>query len=165
MQKIAICYHRTILSGYIFATKASINNRKKLVKQQYLPHMFLQYGKLRPTSGWDRFVSLGHPTNFNGFHVLAALLHSHAAALNRRRHLYSAGRPSRWALAHIFSYCMFYDDYYYCCCCYKHCFLFMRNTLCLKNVYILLPDHTVIWRGTYYGRPICNRADHYIFAL
>ena len=26
------------------------------------------------------------------------------AALNRRRHLYSAGRPSRWALAHISSY-------------------------------------------------------------
>ena len=24
---------------------------KKIVKQQYLPHMFLQYGELRPTSG------------------------------------------------------------------------------------------------------------------
>jgi len=39
---------------------------------------------------------------------LAALLHgtlvvgvSQSAALNRGRHLYSAGRPSRWALAHI----------------------------------------------------------------
>jgi len=21
-----------------------------------------QYGELRPTSGWDRFVSLGHPS-------------------------------------------------------------------------------------------------------
>jgi len=45
---------------------------------------------------------------FNGFCVLAALLHgtlvagvSQTAALNRRRHLFSAGRPSRWALAHI----------------------------------------------------------------
>ena len=44
----------------------------------------------------------------DGFRVLAALLHdsllvgvSQTAALNRRRHLYSAGRPSRWALAHI----------------------------------------------------------------
>jgi len=44
---------------------------------------------------------------------LAALLHgtlvvgvSQTAALNRGRHLYSAGRPSRWALAHISScYC------------------------------------------------------------
>jgi len=50
----------------------------------------------------------GTPANFNGFHVLAALLHatsvvgvSQTAALNRRCHLYSAGRPSRWALAHI----------------------------------------------------------------
>ena len=50
----------------------------------------------------------GTPANFNGFRVLAALLRgslvvgvSQTAALNRGRHLYSAGRPSRWALAHI----------------------------------------------------------------
>jgi len=50
----------------------------------------------------------GTPANFNGFRVLAALLHDtinerqpHFAALKRGRHLYSAGRPSRWALAHI----------------------------------------------------------------
>ena len=49
----------------------------------------------------------GTQTYFNGFRVLAALLHgslvvgvSQTAALNRGRHLYSAGRPSRWALAH-----------------------------------------------------------------
>jgi len=35
----------------------------------------------------------GTPANFNGFRVLAALLHSQTAALNRGRHLYSAGRP------------------------------------------------------------------------
>ena len=43
--------HRTTLSGYIFATKARIDNRKKRVKQQYLLHMSPQYGELRPTSG------------------------------------------------------------------------------------------------------------------
>ena len=76
---------------------------KKLVKQQYFLYMSLQYGELRPTSGWDRFV--------NGLRVLAALLHgtlvvgvSQTAALNRGRHLHSAGRPSRWALTHISSY-------------------------------------------------------------
>jgi len=37
-------HHRTTLSGYIFATKLRIDNRKKLVKQQYLPHMSSQYG-------------------------------------------------------------------------------------------------------------------------
>jgi len=39
------------LSGYIFVTRAHIDNRKKLIKQQYLLHMSLQYGELRPTSG------------------------------------------------------------------------------------------------------------------
>ena len=48
------------------------------------------------------------PANFNGFRVLAALLHgtlvvgvSQTAAFNRGRHLYFAGRPSRWVVAHI----------------------------------------------------------------
>jgi len=44
-------HHRTTLSDYIFAIKARIDNQKKVVKQQYLLHMSLQYGELRPTSG------------------------------------------------------------------------------------------------------------------
>jgi len=36
--KIAIWAPSHNLSGYIFATKAYIDNRKKLVKQQYLVH-------------------------------------------------------------------------------------------------------------------------------
>jgi len=50
----------------------------------------------------------GTPTNFNGFRILAALLHgtvlvgvSQTAALNRDCRLYSAGLPSRLVLAHI----------------------------------------------------------------
>jgi len=39
------------LSGYIFATKARIDNPKKIIKQQYVLHMSPQYGELRPTSG------------------------------------------------------------------------------------------------------------------
>jgi len=72
--------------------------------------MSSQYGELRPSSGRDRFVSLGTPANFNGFRILAALLHGSQVvrqpnfeALNRGRHLYLAGRPSRWALADISS--------------------------------------------------------------
>jgi len=69
------------------------------------PHNMVNFGPLAA-----EIVSLvwGTPVNFNGFGVLAALLHgilvvgvSQTAALNRGRHLYSAGRPSRWALAHI----------------------------------------------------------------
>ena len=47
---IAAGYHRTTLFGYIFATKARIDNRKKLVKQQHVLERYPQYGELRPTS-------------------------------------------------------------------------------------------------------------------
>ena len=53
----------------------------------------------------------GTPGNFNRSRVLTALLHgtlvvgvSETAALNRGRHLYSAGRTSRWAFDHISSF-------------------------------------------------------------
>jgi len=64
------------------------------------PYNMVNFGRLAA-----EIVSLvwGTPANFNGFRVLAALLHGQTAALNRGRHLYSAGRPSRWALAHISS--------------------------------------------------------------
>jgi len=99
--------HRTTLSGSIFATKARIANRKKIVKQQYLPHMSSQYGELRPTNGWDRFGSLGQPFQWvSRLDSVTPQQHSigrqpNFAALNRGRHLHSAWRPSRWTLAHI----------------------------------------------------------------
>jgi len=85
--------------------------KKKLVKQQYILHMSLQYGELRPSSGWDPFVSLGHPSEFQRVFRVCSVTARYSsigrqpefAALNRGRHLYSAGRPSRWALAHISS--------------------------------------------------------------
>ena len=49
---------------------------KKLVKQQYLPHMSLQYGELGPLAAEIGPVVCGTPANFNWFRVLAALLHS-----------------------------------------------------------------------------------------
>jgi len=45
-------------------TRACIDNRKNVVKQQYLLHKSSQYGELQPTSGCDRLVSLGHPAKF-----------------------------------------------------------------------------------------------------
>jgi len=50
-QKSPSGHHHTTLSGYIFATKACIDNQKKIVKQQYLLYMYPQYGELRPSSG------------------------------------------------------------------------------------------------------------------
>jgi len=79
MQKIAkkspSRHHRTTLSDCILATKAQIDNRKKIVKQQYLLQMY-PHGELRPTIAAEIGpVVWGTPANFNGFRVLAALLH------------------------------------------------------------------------------------------
>ena len=110
-QKSPSGHHRTTLSCYIFATKARIDNRKKNLLSSNIssrcPHNMVNFGLLAA-----EILSLvwGTPANFNGFRVLAVLLHgtlvvgvSQTAAFNRGRHLYSAGRPSRWALAHISS--------------------------------------------------------------
>jgi len=97
---------------------------KKLVKQQYLLHMSPQHGNFGPLAAEIVSLVWGTPANFNRFGVLAALLDgtlvvgvSQTAALNRGRHLYLAGRPSRWALAHIlvllcFSVPMWYHSHW-----------------------------------------------------
>ena len=68
-------------------------------------HNMVNFGLLAAETCWRVW---GTPANFNGFRILAALLHgtpvvgvTQTVALNRGRHLYLAGRPSRWALAHI----------------------------------------------------------------
>ena len=70
-------HHPTTLSGYIFATKARTDNRKKLVKQPHLLNMYPQYGELWPSSGWDRFVSLGHPCKFQRVSRLCSITARH----------------------------------------------------------------------------------------
>jgi len=78
MQKVAkkspSGHHHTTLSGHIFAIKARIDSRKKLVKQQYLLHMSAQYGELGPLVAEIDLIVWGTPANFNCFHVVAALL-------------------------------------------------------------------------------------------
>jgi len=68
--------HRTNLSGYIFATKARIENRKKNLLSSntscICPYSMANFGQLAAeigSGGW------GTPASFNGFRVLAALLH------------------------------------------------------------------------------------------
>jgi len=72
---------RTTLLGHIFATKAHIDNRKKLVKQQCLPtcpHNMVNFGPLVAAEICWRVW--GTTANFNGFRVLAALLHGTVVA-------------------------------------------------------------------------------------
>jgi len=69
-------HHRTTLLGYFFATKARIDNQKKNLLSSNISstcaHNMVNFGTLA-----DEIVSLvwGTPGNFNGFRVLAALLH------------------------------------------------------------------------------------------
>ena len=82
---------------------------KKLVKQQCLQHMSSQYGELRPTTCWDLLTCFGYPSKFQRISRLGSVTarlssserQSKFAWLNRERHLHSAGRPPRWALALI----------------------------------------------------------------
>ena len=69
------------------------------------PHNIVTFSPVAAEIG---SVVWGTPANFDGFRVLAALLHctpvvgvSQTVASNRGRHLYSAGWPSPWAAAHI----------------------------------------------------------------
>jgi len=78
-KKLPSAHHRATLSGCIFATKAYIDNWKKIVKQRYVPHMPLQYGERQPTNGRERFGSLGHPSKFQWHSCLGFL----AAAMSR----------------------------------------------------------------------------------
>jgi len=106
--------------------------------------MSSQYGELRPTSGWDLLASLGHPGKFRWVSRLSSVTARHStsgrqpnfSALKRGRHLYSAGRPSRWALAHVLAVVIF-------------CYIFnikMSKNLC----YIFVRECNVIlasWTG------------------
>jgi len=67
-------HHRTTLSGHIFATKARIDNQKKLLSSNISstrPDHIVNFGPLAPEIGP---VVWGTPANFNEFRVLAALL-------------------------------------------------------------------------------------------
>jgi len=75
-KKSPFWHHRTTLSGCIFATKACVDNPKKLVKQQYLlhicPHNMVNFGQLTAEICWRVW---GTPANFIWFRILAVLLH------------------------------------------------------------------------------------------
>jgi len=74
-QKSASGHHPTTLSGYIFATEAGFDNRKKLLSSNNsstCPHNMMNFGLL----GAEIISGVwGTPATFNGFRVFAALLH------------------------------------------------------------------------------------------
>jgi len=76
-KKSPFWHHRTTLSGHIFATNACIDNRKKNLLSSNMsstcPHNMVKFVSLAAEMGSGVW---GTPANFNGFRVLAALLHS-----------------------------------------------------------------------------------------
>jgi len=71
-------HHCTTLSGYIFATKARIDNQKKMLDSNISStssHNMVNFGPIAAEIGP---VVWGTPANFNRFRVLAALLHGTA---------------------------------------------------------------------------------------
>jgi len=72
-KKSPSAHHHTTLSGCIFTTKAYINSRKKNLLNSNMsstcPHNMVNFAK--PTNGWDRFGSLGHPNKFQRISHLA----------------------------------------------------------------------------------------------
>jgi len=67
-------YHRTTLSGYIFASKACIAIGKNLLNNNVYhtwPYKMVNFGSLAAEICWRVW---GTPENFNGFRVLSALL-------------------------------------------------------------------------------------------
>ena len=118
-QKSPSGHHRTTSLGYIFATKARIDNRKKNFLNSNVsptcPHSMVNFGRLAVEMCWRvwgipanfngfRFGSLRHASKFQRVSRLGSVTAQHSgsgrqpnfAALNRERQLYSAGRPSRW---------------------------------------------------------------------
>jgi len=80
--------------------------RKNDAKNRHLRHIFLmslQYSELRPTSSWDRFVSLGHPSKFQRALLLGNVIAQPNCGVEQRAPPMYGRAPSRWALAHISS--------------------------------------------------------------
>jgi len=63
------------LSGYIFATKAHIDNQKKLLSSNVSPTWPYNMANFAPLAAEICWRVWGIPANFNAFLVLAALLH------------------------------------------------------------------------------------------
>jgi len=68
-------HHRTILSGYIFATKVRIDNRKNVLNSNTSSIGTHNMVNIRPLAAEIGPVVWGTPAKFNGFPVFAALLH------------------------------------------------------------------------------------------
>ena len=99
-QKLPSGHHCTTSSGYVFATKACIDIGKNLLSSNIsstCPHNMVNFGPLAAeiVSFW------GTPANFNGFCVLAALLHGTlVVGVSHTLHHWTEGATYIWQGGH-----------------------------------------------------------------
>jgi len=74
-QKSPSAHHRITSSGYIFATKTHIGNGKNLLSSNMCSTCSHNMANFGPLAADLDPVVWGTPANFNGFRVLAALVH------------------------------------------------------------------------------------------
>jgi len=111
---------------------------------------------VRLTNGWELLASLGHPCKFQRLSRLGSVTAWHSssgrqpnlAALNRGHHLYSEGRPSRWALAHILVT-------HICCLLYRRFCLSYTYRQLLRGITTFSAVNALKQRHAH--RPICAR--------
>jgi len=86
-KKSPSAHHRTTLSGYIFASQAYIDNRKKIVKHiicSTCPRNMVNFDPLTAEMGW---WVCSTPANFYTFRIFASLLHRrHSTEVSQTLH-------------------------------------------------------------------------------
>jgi len=105
-------HHCTTLSSYIFTTEVCIDNWKNLLKSSMsftCSYNMVNFGSSVGKFGTPQQISVGFASWQCYCMYSSSGCQTNFAVLNRGRHLYSAGWPSRWALAHIcsLSVCLF----------------------------------------------------------
>ena len=133
-KKVAKNRHLSTIAQLCWAISSQLRHVSTIGKKNLLssnmsstcPHNMVNFGLLAAEIGWlDQFgVPLQISTGFATWQRYCTASSSgrqpNFAALNRGRHLYSAGRPSRWALAHISCLCMKYLGNYWTYLCQIH---------------------------------------------
>jgi len=157
MQKIAILApSHNFVRLYLCSWGMCRQSEKNIDTSPTCTHNMVNFGLVTAEICWRVW---GTPANFQRLSRLGSVTARHSssgrqpnfAALNRRCHLYSAGRPSHWALAHILvCFCIVW------LCCVKFSFFTTKARDWLRTTSPKNPARVVQW--LYHLGAMCSRA-------
>jgi len=148
--------------------------RKNLLSSNVSPTRPYNMAHFGPLAAEILLASLGHPCQFQRISCLGSITARHSsigrqpnfAALNRGRHLYSAGRPSRWTSAHILvsTYFARICEKAMMCLTLIHSYSYIVIWRSLTNYYkttqthytVFLPGDVTAERGISYNNSVCE---------